>query len=113
MTLAHWVYLGHQILDAGDGLTGITGVSMVTIGPIQTSDSHAHDPRTDDAWYTLEGSAVHVVGKEMCIQREGDVVLAVPDGVQHSQINHTDRPFRAFFFGHHPSRSVYPNSKQE
>ena len=101
----HWVYLGHKILDANDGLTRITSVSTVTIEPMQAGDSHAHRPGTDELWYTLEGSAVHVVGQEMCVQTEGDVV-GPPPGVQHSQINHTDKPFRAFFFAHHPPSNL-------
>lgn len=93
----HWVYLGQHILDARDGLTRITGTWMVTIEPMQAGDSHAHAPGTDELWYTLEGSAIHVVGQEMCVQTEGDVV-GPPPGVEHSQINHTDKPFRAFLF---------------
>ena len=64
---------------------------------MQTADSHAHAPGTDEVWYTLEGSAVHIVGQEMCVQTEGDVV-GPPPGVIHSNINHTDKPFRAFLF---------------
>ena len=97
LSQGHWVYLGRRLLDARDGLTSITGVFMVTIEPMQTGDSHAHAPGTDELWYTLEGSAVHVVGQEMCVQTEGDVV-GPPPGVEHSQINHTDKPFRAFLF---------------
>lgn len=93
----HWVYLGHRILDGNDGLTKITGTWMVTIPPMQAGDSHAHAPGTDELWYTLEGSAIHVVGQEMCVQTEGDVV-GPPPGENHCQINHTDKPFRAFLF---------------
>ena len=100
----HWVYLGHKILGASDGLTGITSVDVVTIDPMQAGDSHAHGPGVDELWYTLEGSAVHVVGQDMCVQTEGDVV-GPPPGVEHSQINHTDKPFRAFLFSHYPQLS--------
>ena len=100
----HWVYLGHKIFGAVDGLTWITSVDMVTIEPMQAGDSHAHGPGVDELWYTLEGNAVHVVGQEMCVQTEGDVV-GPPPGVQHSQTNHTDKPFRAFLFSHYPQLS--------
>lgn len=98
LSQGHWVHLSHRrLLDANDGLTRITGIFMVTIEPMQTADSHAHAPGTDEVWYTLEGSAVHIVGQEMCVQTEGDVV-GPPPGVIHSNINHTDKPFRAFLF---------------
>jgi len=96
----HWNHLVHKLFDGDDGLVGLNSVLIVGIESMQTADTHGHHDRTDEIWYMIKGSGLHVVNKEVCRQVPGDAVPVAPSS-GHTLINDTDEPLQTFYFAHH------------
>jgi len=96
----HWNHLVHQVFGKSDGLVKIHSVLIVRIEPMQTADTHGHNAETDEIWYMLKGSGLHVVNREVCRQKPGDAVPVAPS-TGHSLINDTDEPLQTFYFAHY------------
>jgi len=92
----HWNHLAHPVFGTNDRLR-IHTFLMVGMEPMQTADTHGHEPGTgDEIWYMLKGSGLHVVNQEVCRQRPGDAVQVVPS-TGHSLINDTDKPLQMLY----------------
>ena len=96
----HWNHLVHPLFGKDDGLVKLNSVLIVGIEPMQTADTHGHNAETDEIWYMLKGSGLHVVDREVCRQKPGDVVPVAPS-TGHSLINDTDQPLQTFYFAHY------------
>lgn len=96
----HWNHLVHTLFGKNDGLVKLNSVLIVGIEPMQTADTHGHNAVTDEIWYMLKGSGIHVMNREVCRQKPGDVVPVAPS-TGHSLINDTDEPLQTFYFAHH------------
>jgi len=93
----HWNHLVHPVFGTNDRLEKIHTVLVVGMEPMQTADTHGHEPGTgDEIWYMLKGSGLHVVNQEVCRQRPGDAVQVVPS-TGHSLINDTDKPLQLLY----------------
>ena len=100
MRQGHWNHLVHPIFGKNDGLAKLNSILVVGMEPMQVADTHGHKPETDEIWYMLNGSGLHVVNREVCRQKPGDAVPVAPS-TGHSLINDTDRPLQMFYFAHH------------
>lgn len=96
----HWNHLVHGVFGREDGLVQLHGILIVGMEPMQTADTHGHNPETDEIWYMLKGSGLHVVNQEVCRQKPGDAVPVAPS-TGHSLINDTDKPLQTFYFAHY------------
>ena len=97
----HWTHLVHPLFVRNDGLTMLHNVLIVRIEAMQTPDQHGHGENTDEIWYMLKGSGVHVMGRDVCVQKPGDAVACYPSALVHSLINHTEEPLQIFYFAHY------------
>ena len=95
---SHWHYLVHPIFGEADGLISMRDVLVVRLDPMTTGDNHGHGPNMDEVWYMWQGQCVHVVSREVCVQRQGTAVSVCPSDPGHSLINHTDQPAYLFYF---------------
>jgi len=94
----HWNHLVHPVFGTNDRLNPIHTVLVVGIEPMQTADTHGHEPGTgDEIWYMLKGNGLHVVNQEVCRQKPGDAIQVVPS-TGHSLINDTDKPLQTLYF---------------
>jgi mannose-6-phosphate isomerase-like protein (cupin superfamily) len=96
----HWNHLVHPIFGKDDGLAKIGSVLVVGMEPMQVADTHGHNAETDEIWYMLRGSGLHVVNREVCRQKPGDAVPVAPS-TGHCLINDTDKPLQTFYFAHY------------
>jgi len=96
----HWNHLIHSLFGRSDGLVKLHSVLIVRMEPMQTADTHGHNAETDEIWYMLKGSGLHVVNREVCRQKPGDAVPVAPS-TGHSLINDTDEPLQTFYFAHY------------
>lgn len=97
LLISHWSYLVHPIFGQQDGLVEIRDILVVSVDPQQTGDMHGHGPNMDEVWTMWKGQAVHVVGREACVQDEGTSISVRPCDPGHSLINHTDEPAYLFY----------------
>lgn len=96
----HWNHLVHALFGKSDGLINIHSVLIVGIEPMQTADTHGHNEGTDEIWYMIKGSGLHVVNQEVRRQRPGDAIPVAPSS-GHSLINDTNEPLQTFYFAHY------------
>lgn len=94
---SHWSYLVHPIFGQQDGLVEMRDILVVSVDPHQTGDMHGHGPNMDEVWSMWKGEAVHVVGREVCVQDEGTSISVCPCDPGHSLVNHTDEPAYLFY----------------
>lgn len=100
ITRGHWNHIVHRIFGEDDGLVKLHAVLVVRMEPMQVADTHGHNAETDENWYMLRGSGLHVVNREVCRQKPGDVVPVAPS-TGHCLINDTDKPLQTFYFAHY------------
>jgi mannose-6-phosphate isomerase-like protein (cupin superfamily) len=96
----HWNHLVHRIFGTDDGLVKLHSVLVVRMEPMQVADTHGHNDKTDEIWYMLKGSGLHIVNREVCRQKPGDAVPVAPS-TGHSLINDTEEPLQMFYFAHY------------
>jgi mannose-6-phosphate isomerase-like protein (cupin superfamily) len=97
LLISHWSYLVHPIFGQRDGLVEMRDILVVSVDPHQTGDMHGHGPGMDEVWSMWKGEAVHVVGREVCVQEEGMSISVCPCEPGHSLINHTEEPAWLFY----------------
>lgn len=100
ITKGHWNHLVHGIFGKDDGLVKLDSVLVVRMEPMQVADTHGHNAETDEIWYMLKGSGLHVVNREVCRQKPGDAIPVAPS-TGHCLINDTDEPLQTFYFAHY------------
>ena len=98
LLVSHWSYLVHPIFGQQDGLVQMRDVLVVLIDPLLSGDGHGHGPDMDEVWTVWKGEAVHMVGKEACVQTPGTAVSVCPSHPGHTLINHTEEPVYLFYF---------------
>ena len=57
----HWNHLVHRLFVKDAGLVKLHSVLIVRMEAMQVADTHGHNPETDEVWYMLKGSGLHVV----------------------------------------------------
>jgi len=100
MSQGHWNHLVHDLFGRDDGLAELNSVLVVRMEAMQVADTHGHNAETDEIWYMMQGSGLHVVNREVCRQKPGDAVPVAPSS-GHCLINDTDEPLQIFYFAHH------------
>jgi mannose-6-phosphate isomerase-like protein (cupin superfamily) len=93
----HWNHLVHNLFVQDDGLVKLHSVLVVRMEAMQVADTHGHNAETDEIWYMMRGSGLHVVNREVCRQKPGDAVPVAPS-TGHCLINDTDQPLQIFYF---------------
>ena len=103
----HWNHLVHHVFGSDEGLHKVHTLLTVVMEPMQTADTHGHPEEIvgDEVWYMLKGNGLHVVNQEVCRQKSGDAVQAVPS-TGHSLINDTDKPIQLLVV------NCWPSTKQ-
>lgn len=94
---AHWHHRYQCISGPEDGLKVIDTTLVVHMLPVRPSEPHSHDEQTDEIWYVWKGEGIHVVDRELKVQKPGDAVCVTPCDDGHMLINHTDETLWTFY----------------
>jgi len=100
ITKGHWNHLVHRVFAKDDGLVKLDSVLVVRMEPMQVADTHGHNAETDEIWYMLKGSGLHIVNREVRRQKPGDAIPVAPSS-GHCLINDTNEPLQTFYFAHY------------
>jgi mannose-6-phosphate isomerase-like protein (cupin superfamily) len=92
----HWNHLVHHLFGPEDGY-GRTIVKVVRMEPMTTSELHGHDGDTDELWYMWQGCGMHVVDRDVWVQRPGMAIQVAPSDPGHALTNHTGEPLAVLY----------------
>lgn len=99
----HWVMSGKDVFDQNDGMSTITSILLVEIGPMTMGQPHSHGDGFHEIWTCLEGDTAVLLGKQLRKQPPGTCYMIPPDGkTPHANINLSNSPVTFLHFRKKP-----------